>query len=176
MNVASLREATLSLLLDIIDKNNIETVLEIGTGVGFSAYSMYLHKPTIQIDSLEFSEDRYQIAQSLLSDVTNIHLYHTDCFKYNTTKKYDLILVDGPKRNQDQLIEHLLQFANDKTIFFIDNIDLKKIRNIVDKTNNQKHIIESLDLFKKYLENHQQYKFEYIPIDDGVMIGKRKWN
>ena len=176
MNVASLREATLSLLLDIIDKNDIKSVLEIGTGVGYSAYMMHTHKPTLKIDTIEFSDDRYATACEMLKGINEISCHHTDCFQFTSDKQYDLILVDGPKRNQDKLIEHLMQFTNDHTIFFIDNMDLRKIRDIKEKTNNQKHIIASLDEFKKYLLVHPTYEFVYHALDDGVMIGKRKWN
>ncbi len=176
MNVASLREATLSLLLEIIAKNGIHTILEIGTGIGYSAYMMTHKYPHLEIDTVEFSDERYVCACEMLKGINNIHLHHNDCFTYYSDKKYDLILVDGPKRNQDKLIEHLMSFAHDKTIFFIDNMDLKKIRDIKDKSNNQQRIIASLDEFKIYLEQHPKFKFKYIAIDDGVMIGKKQWN
>lgn len=174
--VASLRDKTLNLLVDIIKENNINHILEIGTGVGYSAYSINKKISNLQIDSIEKSSERYNIAKKLLYDFKNINLYNIDCFEFKTCKKYDLIIIDGPKRNQIELFNYLQSFSLDNTIFFIDNIKLEKIRNIKEKNNNQIKIIESVDEFNAFLVNNKEIKFKYYDIDDGVMVGCKKWN
>lgn len=176
MKVASLRNKTLNLLLDIIDKYKIKNILEIGTGVGYSSYSIIKKFSDVNIDTVEKSYDRYLLAKDFLSNFDNINVINEDCFVFNSDKKYDLIIIDGPKRKQKELFNHLLNFSSSKTIFFIDNIKLEKIRNIKEKTINQKKILESLDEFYFFLVNNNEIKFNYYDIDDGVMIGCKEWN
>lgn len=177
MNVSYLRDKTLNLVIDIIKENNIKTVLEIGTGVGYSSYMIATNFKNINIDSVELSQERFNVAKELLTDFENICIFNINCFQFKTSKQYDLILIDGPKRNQKELLNKLINYAHDDTIFFIDNIKLQKIRSINQKSNNQQKIIDSLDEFKTYLDtNPNNIKFKYIDIEDGVMVGSRKWN
>ncbi len=175
-HVASLRDETMSFLFLIIEKNNIANILEIGGGVGYGAYRIVNRFPCVKIDSIEKNEDKTKIAKEILSDYKNITFINEDCYLFNTTKKYNLIIIDGPKRNQIKLFNHLLKFANNDTIFFVDNIKLLSLRNLKNRTTNQQKIIDSVDEFKQYLLTMKDLKFKYFDIDDGIMVGGIKWN
>lgn len=174
--VVTLREQTFNLLLGLLKKNKIKNILEIGTGIGYSSYRLHLYDSNIVIDTIEKDQIRYNKAIELLGHFKNINFFNVDCFNFNNEKKYDLIIIDGPKNNQIKLFNYLLKFANEETIFFIDNLKLDKIRNLSNKNHYQEKIIKSLDSFYKFLINHNDFNFEYFDIDDGVMIGSKKWN
>ena len=175
-HIATLRDETIELLFSIIEKNNVTSILEIGSGVGYSAFRIASRFNHIKIDSIEKSEEKYNVAKKTLIDFRNINFINEDCFLFFSSNKYDLIIIDGPKRYQIELFNHLQRFANQNTIYFIDNIKLLALRDVKQKTNNQQKIIDSVDEFRDYLINHEQIKFKYYDIDDGVIVGSEKWN
>lgn len=175
LSIPAIRKNTLTKLLEIIKFNDVKNILEIGTGIGYSSFCMFISNDKIQIDTLELSEERYNIANEMIGSYKSIMIHNIDCFDFDTDKKYDLIFLDGPKREQIKLLQHLFKFSHKNTLFFIDNIFLKHIRDLKNKTSNQIKILESLDELKNYLLDNELINFEIFDIDDGFAIGSKKW-
>ncbi len=169
--VEVLRPKSLKLLLKIIKQKKCKNVLEIGTGLGYSAFMM-LKKTKIQnITTIEKDPNRFLIAQKNLSKFKHkITLINKDCFDYIPNEKFDLIFIDGPKKNQIELINKYKAYLNNKGVIYIDNIFLNKFRQLSNQIENQKKILKSIDDLVLWIKTQTEFKFRFHNIEDGIAI------
>ena len=171
-NIPILRPQTVELLCNIISQFNINSCLEIGTAFGFSAAVMSIYK-NIKITTIEKDYNRYTKAKTLLKEINTVQCLNVDCFEFKTDEIYDLVLLDGPKSNQDKLIEKFIKNLSPSGIIFIDNLYLKKFTENKNPTKNQLKILNSLNELKKYIQNLKDFKCTIYDIEDGVAVLER---
>lgn len=177
--VSVIRESNLIFLQNYFKTHpNLKTILEIGTGCGFSAYCFSLIKSIKKIDTVEKNLARYQIARFYLEKNPKINLFNVDVNLFETSAKYDAIFLDGPKKIILNLIDKFKNNLNSKGVFIIDNFYLKDLREKYLKTNAErlKKIIESNDLLQEEIKNLNK-KFYNLIIDssgDGLAIIENK--
>lgn len=171
-NIPILRPQTVELLCNIISQFNINSCLEIGTAFGFSAAVMSIYK-NIKITTIEKDYNRYTKAKTLLKEINTVECLNVDCFEFKTNEIYDLVLLDGPKSNQDKLIEKFIKNLSPSGIIFIDNLYLKKFTENKNPTRNQLKILDSLNKLKKYIQNLKDFKCTIYDIEDGVAVLER---
>ena len=70
-NVPIMQDEGIDFLTTFIIKNQIDSVLEIGTAIGYSAIMMALANPKLKVVSIERDEERYLEA---LKNVKEFHL------------------------------------------------------------------------------------------------------
>ncbi len=171
-NIPILRPQTVELLCNIISQFNINSCLEIGTAFGFSTAVMSIYK-NIKITTIEKDYNRYTKAKALLKEINTVQCLNVDCFEFKTDEIYDLVLLDGPKSNQDKLIEKFIKNLSPSGIIFIDNLYLKKFTENKNPTKNQLKILNSLNELKKYIQNLKDFKCTIYDIEDGVAVLER---
>lgn len=177
--VSVIRESNLIFLQNYFKTHpNLKTILEIGTGCGFSAYCFSLINSIKKIDTVEKNLARYQIARFYLEKNAKINLFNVDVNLFETSAKYDAIFLDGPKKIILNLIDKFKNNLNSKGVFIIDNFYLKDLREKYLKTNaiRLKKIIESNDLLQEEIKNLNK-KFYNLVIDssgDGLAIIENK--
>lgn len=174
-NIPIIRKQTATFILSIIDSNKYKSILEIGTAYGYSC-SIWLKNENIQkVVSIEKLEKNYVIAKSYLND-SRLQLLNEDAFKFDTIDKFDLIFIDGPKSNQEKLIEKYLNYLNLNGVIIIDNLYLNKFSKL-DKsllTKNQLKLINKVNNFRNWLmSNPFNCQFDLYDIDDGVGVLRR---
>ncbi|HHX78399.1 MAG TPA: SAM-dependent methyltransferase, partial [Acholeplasmataceae bacterium] len=94
-NIPIIQDEALAFIIDKIKINNIKTILEIGTAVGYSAISFAVND--ILIDTIERENDLYEKAIdniAIMNLEDKINIIYADALKYETDKKYDLIFID----------------------------------------------------------------------------------
>lgn len=177
--VSIIRESNLIFLQNYLKNNSyLKTILEIGTGCGFSAFCFSLITSIEKIDTVEKDLIRYQIAKDYLKNNQKISLFNADVDLFETDAKYDVIFLDGPKKRISDLIKKFKKNLNSKGVFIIDNFYLKDIREKYLKTKAErlKKIIESNDLLQQEIKNLDK-KFYNLIIDssgDGLAIIENK--
>ena len=75
-NVPIMSVETINTINKIIDENNIKSILEIGTAIGYSTLCFASNKNVEKITSIERDDERYNIAYNnvLSSGLSNIEL------------------------------------------------------------------------------------------------------
>ncbi|MDE7222041.1 MAG: class I SAM-dependent methyltransferase, partial [Ureaplasma sp.] len=146
-NIPIIRKKTENFIINLVQKNNFKTILEIGTAYGYSAH-IWSQIPSItKVVTIEKSIESYKIAKKYLSNYKNVFCINFDAFELKLDEKFDLILIDGPKSHQDILVEKYLHNLNRDGIMVIDNLFLKKIADLKLKTKKQEKLLNKIDSF-----------------------------
>ncbi len=119
--------------LSYLNINN-PNILDIGTGSGCIAIALKKHL-NCEIDAIDISEKAILIAkENAIINNVNINFIVQDIHKFNSNKKYDLIISNPPyvpfNSNVDEKIKYEPQnaiYAKDNGLYFYDLI-MKKIK------------------------------------------------
>lgn len=85
-------------LFELVQKSNPKNILEIGTGIGYSAYVMHCANPNAHIVTIEQESDHCEIAKQKLGEFKNIKVINAEAenvLSDYTDKIFDVIFYDG---------------------------------------------------------------------------------
>ena len=124
-NVPIMSKDTIDTINKIIDENNIKSILEIGSAIGYSTLCFASNKNIEKITSIERDDERYNIAYNnvLSSGLSNIELIHDDALNTNIEGMYDLIIIDAAKSQNKRFLDKYKYNLNEKGVIIIDNLD-----------------------------------------------------
>lgn len=165
-DIPNISEKNAEFLKDILRKNQVVNMLEIGTANGYSTlqFAFELEKVGWCIDTIEFSQIAYEAAQDNFEKLGmegTIHQYYWDAREILPLleKSYDFIFIDGLKKASLEFF--LLSWNKIKKGGIIVIDDVIKFR----------YKMENL---YQYLEgNSIPYEINQIDPDDGIMILKK---
>lgn len=178
-NVPIMQDDGIEFLTTFIIKNQVKTVLEIGTAIGYSAIKMALSSPNLKIVSIERDEKRYleavkNIKKMQLED--RITLIFKDALDVKLEDKFDLIFIDAAKSQSIHFFEQFERNLNDRGYIVTDNLDFhgyvfKKEEEI--KSKNLRALVRKIKDYHKYLEENTKFKTEFYDIGDGISVSYR---
>lgn len=178
-NVPIMQDNGIEFLTTFIIKNQVKTVLEIGTAIGYSAIKMALSSPNLKIVSIERDEKRYleavkNIKKMQLED--RITLIFKDALDVKLEDKFDLIFIDAAKSQSIHFFEQFERNLNDRGYIVTDNLNFhgyvfKKEEEI--KSKNLRALVRKIKDYHKYLEENKKFKTEFYDIGDGISVSYR---
>lgn len=155
-----------------IDQNNFKTMFEIGTCVAYSTLYFSQNSQIEKIDSIERDIERHLIAKEnvLFSEDTKIKLIFDDALNYYPNKKYDLMLFDAAKAQNQAFLDHYLPYLEKKGIIFIDNIYFHHISSddysVSSKT---RKMVSKLEQFIIDISDNPDFIVNILNLGDGLM-------
>ncbi len=178
-NVPILRKEGVEFLLNFIEEKNIETALEIGTAIGYSALKM--STMGVNVTTIERDIDRYKIAKeniesSIFKD--KITLVFGDALETKIDGKYDLIFIDAAKGKNKEFLNIYKNNLNNNGYILIDNMDF---HGLVGKSNEIKKrrirsLVRKIEDFISYMDNQTEFKVTKINVGDGLYLLERTNN
>ena len=168
---------TITTIQNIIKENNVKTILEIGTAIGYSTIC-FASTGIDKIESIERDEDRYIKAVSNVekSNLKNISLNLMDAFDFNTKDKYDLIIIDAAKSQNKKIFEKFMNNLNQNGIIIIDNLSFHgyvgKSNEI--KSRNLRQLVTKIQRYIDFLTNNEEFDTKFYKVGDGIAITYRK--
>ena len=178
-NVPIMQDDGIEFLTTFIIKNQVKTVLEIGTAIGYSAIKMALSSPNLKIVSIERDEKRYleavkNIKKMQLED--RITLIFKDALDVKLEDKFDLIFIDAAKSQSIHFFEQFERNLSDRGYIVTDNLNFhgyvfKKEEEI--KSKNLRALVRKIKDYHKYLEENTKFKTEFYDIGDGISVSYR---
>ena len=179
-NIPIMQDDGISFLTTFIIKNKINSVLEIGTAIGYSAISMALSSPNLKIVSIERDEQRYleavkNIKKLKLED--RITLIFKDALDINLDGKFDLIFIDAAKSQNINFFEKYKRNLEENGYVITDNMNFhgyvqKKEEDI--KSKNLRALVRKIKEYHKFLEENEEFSTFFHDIGDGIAISWRK--
>ena len=177
-HVPIMSEDTIDKINEIINKNNINSILEIGTAIGYSTICFANNSCVKNITSIERDNERFNIAELNVkkSKLSNIKLIHDDALDVNINDKFDLIIIDAAKSQNLNFLNKYKVNLNDSGIIIIDNLSF---HGLVGKSNeiksrNLRQMVRKIEKFITFLDNNTEYDVEYIEVGDRLGVCKRK--
>lgn len=178
-NVPIMLEDGIEFLTKYIIKNNINSVLEIGTAIGYSAIMMALANEKLTITTIERDEKRYLEALKNIKKLNlenRITLIFNDALDVNITEKYDLIFIDAAKAQSIKFFEKFEKNLNPAGTIITDNLEFhglvhKKEEEI--ESRNLRALVRKVKEYTTYLKENERYKTEFFNIGDGISVSKK---
>ncbi|MEG0290798.1 MAG: O-methyltransferase [Erysipelotrichaceae bacterium] len=166
-------------LCDYIKNNEIKTILEIGTAIGYSAIRMALINENIHIVSIERDHERYIQAIQNIHDFkleNQIKVIEGDAFDVEVEGEFDLIFIDAAKAQYIKFFERFTPFLNKGGVVISDNLafhGLVKSKEVI-KSRGLRGLIRKIRIYIDYLVENQEFDTEFFEIGDGIAISKKK--
>ena len=175
-NVPIMLKDGIDYLCNFIKDNKINSVLEIGTAIGYSALKMAVSGASVT--TIERDEPRYlkavdYVKQSGIYD--RINLVFGDAFDVNIDGKFDLLFIDAAKGKNREFIEKFKTNLNKDGFIIIDNIDFHGLVGKSDEieSRNLRSLVRKIEGFLKYLDEQNEFKVTKINVGDGLILLER---
>ena len=176
-DVPIMSEETISTIEKIIKENNIKTILEIGTAIGYSTIC-FASTNIDKITSIERDKVRYEIAKKnvLESNLNNIELIFDDALNVNIDSIYDMLIIDAAKSQNRRFLDKFKNNIKDSGIIIIDNLDFHGYvgKSSEIKSRNLRQMVRKIEKFLDYLDNQDEFDVEYIEVGDRICVCKRR--
>lgn len=177
-NVPIMLSDGIEYLIKFIQDNNIKSILEIGTAIGYSAIRMALVNNDIKVTTIERDNERYEQAINNVNSMNldnRITLIYGDAMETKVDGKYDLIFIDASKGHS---IDFFLKYSKnlaDNGVIITDNLSFHGL--VEDEslaiTKNQKGLVKRIKRFIEFLDNNEEFITTYINVGDKISISKR---
>lgn len=165
----------------LIHANKIQSVLEVGTAVGYSSSVFALAMgPQGHVDTIERSlkmivQANENISALGLKNQINIMIGDAQEKVEELTKTYDMIFLDGAKGHYIHLMDHCLRCLKPGGMLVSDNVLFKGMIASDDLVVRRK--ITIVKRMRKYLEvisNHPRLITSVLPLGDGLAVSWKK--
>lgn len=179
-NVPIMVDDGIDYLTSFIVKKQIDSVLEVGTAIGYSAIMMALANPNLKVTSIERDKDRYLEA---LKNVKKFHLedritlVFNDAFNVNLTDKFDLIFFDAAKGQNIKFFNKFERNLKDNGFIITDNILFHGLTEKDESeiaSRNVKGLVRKIKAYVEFLKENDKYVVSFLNIGDGLAIAEKK--
>lgn len=172
---------SLMILKMLIKTNNVKTILEIGTAIGYSALHMASINKDIRIDTIERNREMFELATKNIKEYnkeSQIKVHFADALEIelsNLQKKYDLIFIDAAKAQSEKFFNRFSPLLNENGIIVTDNILFHGcVETQVGLTKNVLNMVKKIDAYNHQLAILEDYDTTYISTGDGLAVTTRK--
>lgn len=165
---------TAHFIVNLIIDNNIKTVLEIGSAIGYSA--LIMEKAGAKITTIEKNEIMYdQALENIKNNNSNIKIILSDALlvDINNFSKIDLLFIDAAKSKYYDFFNKFKHLVNNGKFILFDNINIasqpsenvsRSRRSLIKKVNK---FIDEIDRVPGFIKLH------YANIGDGLILLKK---
>lgn len=182
-HVPILQDVSLDLILLVLKLKRPNSILEVGTAIGYSAinFSRYLDGDNSHILTVEKSEEMYKEAIKNIKNVgldEKIKVINADATEYLPTldenDKYDVVFIDAAKGQYLVFLENALRVIKKGGIIIADNVYFKG--RVLSGYNEHRHRTATNRL-RKYLElvtEDETLDTTVFNVGDGVAVSIKK--
>ena len=178
-HIPIIMDETLAVMAPILKEKKPESILEIGTAVGYSAicFSEYLSEKG-KIDTIEREEERVKEALENIKQAEveeKIHILQGDAVEILPTleEKYDVVFIDAAKGKYPFFLEQSLRLLKENGIIFADNILYKGYVMGEYHKHKQRTAVRNLREYLKEVCESRVLETQILEVGDGLAISKK---
>lgn len=174
-NVPIIHKEAANLLSLLIRLKNVNTILEVGTAIGYSAITMRKASQckilTIEKDEEMIEKAKINIERANFSkDITIIKGDALEVLK-NMDYRFDMIFLDAAKGQYLDFFVDCDRMLNKNGILFADNVLFRgMVVNDELLIRRKITIVKRMRKFLRFMSSNIGYQTSILPISDGVMI------
>ena len=179
-NIPIMVDDGIDFLTTFVIKNQIESVLEIGTAIGYSAIMMALANPNLKVTSIERDEKRYMEAVKNIKALNlenRITLIYNDALNIKVEGEFDLVFIDAAKGQNINFFNKYKTNLKKNGFIITDNM---KFHGYLDKdeseikSRNLRGLVRKIKDYRRFLEENEEYKtLFYDNIGDGIAVSTK---
>lgn len=182
-HVPIMDRVSMHFVTQIIQIKKPNTILEVGTAIGYSALRMLDANPNSQIVTIEKDEVRYkQAIQNIkqLNREENIDVIFGDALEklYELMEKkykFDLIFIDAAKGQYQRFFELSLPLLNSNGLIITDNVLFRGfVANPEATPKRYEKMVKKIIKYNEFLMSHPDFNTSIVPIGDGVALSSYK--
>lgn len=158
----------------LIQDENLTSVLEIGTAIGYSA--LFMAPLVNRITTIERDPKMVKEATKnfkLYDQDKKITLIEGDALDVIIeSQTFDLIFIDAAKAQYEKFFLKYVPFLSEKGVVVCDNLNFHNLD--IDKVSRgTRNLIKKLNAFKIFLKHNQDYHTEFFDDGDGMSITRK---
>lgn len=181
-NIPIIEIESIKFIMKYIKLNNVKSVLEIGSAIGYSAILMANASPDVEITTIEKDEKRYREAVKNINKCgldKRVDVVYNDALEVNLAgHSYDLIFIDAAKGQYIKYFDKFCHYLNKGGVIITDNLNFHGLvnkKNTV-KSKNLRGIIDKIEKYIEYLKNNKEYITKFYDIGDGLSVSIKRNN
>lgn len=175
-HVPILQDDSLIYIKTLLEIKKPETILEVGTAVGYSALEFSKHlKENGKIITMELNEETANIAKQNIKDLgmeNIIEVVNADAYEYMKTLKgpFDVVFIDAAKGQYMKYLEEALRLTKTGSLIIADNVLLRGM--VMGDYNEHKHrtAVTRLREYIKEVTTNPKLQSCVIDVGDGVAV------
>lgn len=178
-NIPIMMEDGIEFLTNYIKENNIKTILEIGSAIGYSAIRMASVSSDIYVTTIERDDIRYNEAIKNIKEAnlgSQINIIHDDAFNVETDFKFDLIFIDAAKAQYIKFFEKFKNNLNNNGVIVSDNLKFHGLVGTTEyiESRNVRQLVRKLKNYIDFLETNEEFDTTFYDLGDGVAVSRKK--
>ena len=177
--VPIVQDEGLKFILNFIAKNSIKRILEIGTGIGYSAIMFAKCATDISVFTIEADAERYEQAKKNIASENlsgRITCFFGDAMQFDFDEKFDLIFIDGPKAQYIKFFEKFKNNLSQGGAILSDNLFFHGMVQDLSLTHNYstKKLVKKIRKYIDFLKTNEEFKTEFFDQGDGISVSVMK--
>ena len=166
-------------ICDYIKQNNITSILEIGTAIGYSAIRFALLSPDINVTTVEIDIDRHIKALQNIKDCGlegRINAINADALVADIDGKFDLIFIDAAKAQYINFFNRYKSCLKENGVIVSDNLSFHGMVEDITLTHNYSTIklVRKIKKYVDFLKHNDEFDTVFYKAGDGVSISHPK--
>ncbi len=182
-NVPIIEKQSIAYIMKYIQDNNIKSILEIGSAIGYSTILMASSKPDVYVTTIERDEKRYMQCLKNVKECEmdkKINVVYQDALELNLPEdtKFDMIFIDAAKGQYTRFFEKYKYFLKDNGTIITDNIKFHGYVGHSDTidSSNLKSLVQKIESYIDFLKNNTEFTTTFYDIGDGLSVSKKNTN
>ena len=180
-NIPIMEKDGISFLMKFIKANNVKSVLEIGSAIGYSAILMASSSPDVKVTTIERDETNYMeclknVKKCSFEQKENV--VFQDALELNLAEgtQFDLIFIDAAKGQYKNFFEKYKYFLAPDGAIITDNL---KFHGYVGKSDtieskNLRQLVTKIENYVEFLKSNEEFETHFYDIGDGLSVSVRK--
>lgn len=177
--VPIMMDDSIDFICKYIEEHNVQSVLELGTAIGYSAMRFAKLRDDIFVSTIEIDIERYQQAVRNIHDnnlMDRITVFLGNALSYTFKEKFDLIFIDAAKSQYINYFEKFKNNLTDNGVIISDNLFFHGMVNDISLTHNYSTIklIRKLRKYIDFLKTSQEFETIFYSLGDGISVSRRR--
>lgn len=178
-HIPIMQDEGITFIKEYIEKNDVHSILEIGSAVGYSAISFASVKKDVVVTTIERDVERYLEAVQNIKDMgleSRITIYHEDALESTIEGTYDLIFIDAAKSQYIKFFEKFKKNLNPKGVIITDNLSFHGMVEDITLTHNRntRQLVGKIRGYIEFLKNNEEFDTEFYSLGDGISVSRKK--
>ena len=180
-NIPIMEKDGIAFLMKFIKANNVKSVLEIGSAIGYSAILMASSSTEVKVTTIERDETNYMECLKNVKKCSfeqKVNVVFQDALELNLAEgtQFDLIFIDAAKGQYTNFFEKYKYFLAPGGAIITDNL---KFHGYVGKSDtieskNLRQLVSKIENYVEFLKANEEFETHFYDVGDGLSVSVRK--